>query len=286
MAVPKKVRFEVFKRDKFTCQYCGRKAPDVVLECEHIEPRAEGGSDDIINLVTSCQGCNRGKGPVPLDDDAAVEKARHQLEELQERREQLEMMVAWKRGLVDLEDTAVNEATAFWEELSGYGLTEVGKKTVRKLITRYGMGETLESMRIAASTYLRYDGGDVRSKSVEHALDKLGGICYNREKWRKDPLQKAVDLGRYHFVRAYRRECSPHPPDWALYDFWSSYGDPHLREHPTNNPEGAACDLADWLAESCKALYYAGDHGSYRSALEILGDMIDSQGITGLQEAS
>lgn len=29
--VSNELRFEVFKRDKFTCQYCGRKAPDVVL---------------------------------------------------------------------------------------------------------------------------------------------------------------------------------------------------------------------------------------------------------------
>ena len=29
-AVSKKLRFEVFKRDSFTCQYCGRKAPDII----------------------------------------------------------------------------------------------------------------------------------------------------------------------------------------------------------------------------------------------------------------
>lgn len=31
-SISKKLRFEVFKRDGFTCQYCGRMAPDVVLE--------------------------------------------------------------------------------------------------------------------------------------------------------------------------------------------------------------------------------------------------------------
>ena len=61
-AIPKKVRFEVFKRDKFTCTYCGRKAPDVVLEVDHIIPVAEGGKNDIMNLTTSCRDCNRGKG--------------------------------------------------------------------------------------------------------------------------------------------------------------------------------------------------------------------------------
>lgn len=32
--IPRSIRFEVFKRDMFTCQYCGRKAPDVILEVD------------------------------------------------------------------------------------------------------------------------------------------------------------------------------------------------------------------------------------------------------------
>jgi 5-methylcytosine-specific restriction endonuclease McrA len=40
----------------------------VVLEVDHVVPRAEGGSDDTMNLVTSCFDCNRGKGAVPLTD--------------------------------------------------------------------------------------------------------------------------------------------------------------------------------------------------------------------------
>lgn len=61
-----RTRFEVFKRDDFTCQYCGRRSPDVVLEVDHIVPRANGGSDDPINLRTSCWECNHGKSDVPL----------------------------------------------------------------------------------------------------------------------------------------------------------------------------------------------------------------------------
>ena len=61
MAVSKSVRFEVFARDGFCCQYCGRRPPDVVLEADHIHPRAKGGGDEKINLITSCYDCNRGK---------------------------------------------------------------------------------------------------------------------------------------------------------------------------------------------------------------------------------
>jgi len=66
MAISKKTRFEIFKRDGFACQYCGKKPPDTLLECDHIQPLFEGGSDDYSNLITSCFECNRGKSCLPL----------------------------------------------------------------------------------------------------------------------------------------------------------------------------------------------------------------------------
>ena len=45
--ISKKTRFEIFKRDSFTCQYCGRKAPDVLLVIDHIEPVSKGGTNDL-----------------------------------------------------------------------------------------------------------------------------------------------------------------------------------------------------------------------------------------------
>ena len=68
MAISKKLRFEVFKRDNFTCQYCGKKSPEVVLETDHIIPLNKGGGDNIENLITSCFDCNRGKGKILLED--------------------------------------------------------------------------------------------------------------------------------------------------------------------------------------------------------------------------
>jgi hypothetical protein len=62
-----RTRFEVFKRDEFTCQYCGRKAPDVALHIDHIVAVANGGTDDAMNLLTACSDCNLGKSAVPLD---------------------------------------------------------------------------------------------------------------------------------------------------------------------------------------------------------------------------
>src|SRR5947207_50583 len=98
-SISKKIRFEVFKRDSFTCQYCGDKAPDAILCVDHIKPVATGGSDDLLNLVTACQSCNQGKGARPLSDNTAVEKSRHQAELMQERHEQIEMISEWHAAL-------------------------------------------------------------------------------------------------------------------------------------------------------------------------------------------
>lgn len=73
-SLSKKIRFEVFKRDNFTCRYCGKSAPDVVLEVDHIIPVSKGGTDDICNLATSCLDCNRGKGAKKLSDNSTVKK--------------------------------------------------------------------------------------------------------------------------------------------------------------------------------------------------------------------
>ncbi len=56
-----KLRFEILKRDKYTCQYCGRKSPEVELEVDHIEPYSKTKDNSPGNLITSCKDCNRGK---------------------------------------------------------------------------------------------------------------------------------------------------------------------------------------------------------------------------------
>lgn len=61
MAVSKRLRFEVLRRDNHACRYCGRAAPDVKLTVDHVVPVTLGGSDDPSNLVTACSDCNSGK---------------------------------------------------------------------------------------------------------------------------------------------------------------------------------------------------------------------------------
>ena len=62
MSISSSTRFKVFERDGFTCRYCGRSVPDVVLELDHIHPKSQGGADTEANFAAACQDCNRGKG--------------------------------------------------------------------------------------------------------------------------------------------------------------------------------------------------------------------------------
>lgn len=83
MAVSKRTRYEVLRRDDFTCRYCRSK--DNELHVDHVTPVSLGGSDKPDNLVAACKECNIGKassGPDAamlnhLDEQTiAYEKAR------------------------------------------------------------------------------------------------------------------------------------------------------------------------------------------------------------------
>jgi hypothetical protein len=161
----KKIRFEVFKRDSFTCQYCGTKAPDVILEVDHIKPVKEGGNSDLMNLITSCFNCNRGKGKREIKDNSIIEKQRKQIEELNLKRQQLEMMLEWRNGLSDINAMMYNNAivhfNSFYESDS---LTENGEKELSKLVRKYGLNDTL----------------NVIDEIFEKYPDKEATYCFNK----------------------------------------------------------------------------------------------------------
>ena len=61
MSVSKRLRFKILERDQFACRYCGRMAPAVELQVDHIHPVSKGGADTMDNLVASCAACNQSK---------------------------------------------------------------------------------------------------------------------------------------------------------------------------------------------------------------------------------
>lgn len=54
-------RRNVFKRDQFTCQYCGRRPGSEELTIDHVVPRSQGGNSSWENCVLACVECNMRK---------------------------------------------------------------------------------------------------------------------------------------------------------------------------------------------------------------------------------
>jgi 5-methylcytosine-specific restriction endonuclease McrA len=57
---------EIFRRDNYTCQYCGQTSARLTVD--HIIPRFRGGQYSWDNLVTACPHCNRHKGGRTLQE--------------------------------------------------------------------------------------------------------------------------------------------------------------------------------------------------------------------------
>lgn len=176
-SIPSKLRFEVFKRDKFICQYCGAKAPDVLLQVDHIHPVAEGGGNDILNLLTSCQSCNGGKGAVPLSDAAALDRQRDILADLETRRQQIEMMVRWRDELQSISEDAVSAIDNRIRAKSKYGLSEDGRADVRRWLKRFTVADLMHASDEAMDVYLRWQGDEPTSESWGIAFSKIPGVA-------------------------------------------------------------------------------------------------------------
>lgn len=210
--IKKSVRFEVFKRDSFKCQYCGKAAPEVVLHVDHIKPVADGGGNDIMNLITACADCNLGKGARRLDDTSAVQKQRSQLEELQERREQLDMLIQWRDELDDMKDRVLDLFSERYSDKLKYDLTEAGMKIARQIIREYGITLALEAIDIA-SEKTSFEGS---------RISYVRGICNTLSQQREKPYLKDLfyirgiirnSLWQYKYVQ---REVLPFLEDAYL----------------------------------------------------------------------
>jgi len=68
--VPDDIRYEVYLRDDYTCQYCGSKPDPSDLTIDHLVPLSRGGLDEVVNYVTCCRQCNQRKSDIPLEQFA------------------------------------------------------------------------------------------------------------------------------------------------------------------------------------------------------------------------
>lgn len=191
-SLSKKIRFEVFKRDSFTCQYCGRSAPAVVLQVDHIDPVSAGGGNEILNLLTSCVECNSGKSDRKISDDAVVRRQLDQLTELQCRREQIEMLLEWRKGLESIQEDVEDHVAALFSDKTGYELTRTELNQLSRKIKKLGLVEVLAVIEDCCAYHIKYDGSAVLEESVATTVRAIFGRLVILERSESDPHLRTV----------------------------------------------------------------------------------------------
>ena len=168
-AISAKTRFEVFKRDAFTCQYCGAHPPGVLLHIDHVTAVAAGGSNVIDNLVTACEPCNLGKGARDLKvvPETLAAKAR----QIQEREAQLagyQEILEDKRERIEDELWRVAEIIAPGSSVGG--MKRDWTASIRRFNEKLGVHAVLEAADVARGRY-PYGG--------KQTFLYFCGVCWN-----------------------------------------------------------------------------------------------------------
>lgn len=183
-----KLRFEILKRDKFTCQYCGVTATEKLLHIDHIKPVADGGDNNPLNLTTSCRECNLGKGARPLSDNGFLKSQHKQLAEMEDRRQQLELMRQWRE---ELENHAVSEVDIVADAISArseWAPNDKGRNDLRRLIKKHGIAEVLTAADESFDLYFR----DGTQADWNKAFRKIGLVISMRHQEKEDPNIRKV----------------------------------------------------------------------------------------------
>lgn len=186
--ISKRMRFDVLKRDAFTCQYCGKMPPDTTLHIDHIKPVSKGGKNTLINLVTSCIDCNLGKSDKELSDDSAIKKQQAQLSALAERRSQIEMMVDWRESLLKADELLVESVTALVNKyLEPYDLhtSKSGIDDIRRAVKKHGYQACIDAIESAYVSGNDFDCAWYKSlayigKQNKKSIHYIKGILRNR----------------------------------------------------------------------------------------------------------
>lgn len=147
-ALSKKTRFEIFKRDAFTCQYCGATPPQAILHVDHINPVSKGGGNEASNLITACLACNLGKSATPLESvPMSLEKHASDVAEREAQLRGYESVLRAKRERI--EDQAWDVAEVFMEQFNADTIRKDWLRSIRHFVDVMGVDSSIRAMDIA-----------------------------------------------------------------------------------------------------------------------------------------
>ena len=168
MAVSKRTRFEVLRRDDYTCRYC--RSADNPLTIDHVVPVALGGSDAPSNLVAACKDCNAGKSSAT--PDAALVA---QVDEFDLRwREAMEIAIHGARVEHDERQEWLDYFEYEWSFRYGQPIGELPSDWKQSIRTFVAAGLPMELIDDAIDTTAARD--DIRGDRV---FRYFAGICWN-----------------------------------------------------------------------------------------------------------
>jgi len=171
--ISKKLRFEVFKRDEFVCQYCGSNPPSVILHVDHIISVKDGGSNEIDNLLTACESCNLGKGATPLKEIPS--SLRDRAKEISEREEQLKgynKILLDKAERIESQAWIVVSALENDQQVDSYSRSRL--LSIKKFLELLPVTELVEAAEITIAR--------CGSAERDRAFRYFCGICWNKIK--------------------------------------------------------------------------------------------------------
>ena len=200
--ISKRIRFEVFKRDGFACQYCGKKAPDVLLTVDHVSPVSKNGAHDILNFVTACEDCNSGKGARELDDQSVLSKQMAQLAVLSERREQLKLMVRWRDGLKQIEQDKLELIVQRIDAIQpGWRTNQTGRSRLQVLLVAVPFDLVCAAIDEAARSVVLQEDGRATEASTSALHERVSRIATVMLRDRKNP-----GMGALYYIRGIARK--------------------------------------------------------------------------------
>lgn len=168
-SLSKKTRFEVFKRDGFTCQYCGSTPPKVILHLDHIFPVSKGGDNGQDNLITSCLDCNLGKAATPLNviPQSLSEKAKI----LKEKEAQIKAFYSIMEESRQRIDSEVFKIGGIMGEEFSKSLPTDWHRAIKMFLGKLPFYDVLEAMEISVSA---------KPYSKFQAFKYFCGVCWNK----------------------------------------------------------------------------------------------------------
>lgn len=171
-AIGKSTRWQIFARDGFCCRYCGAQAGEgsTELVIDHVVSVADGGGNEMDNLITACQSCNGGKSSRSIDQIPTAQDVIDRLEAKEARLSvQAELIALCNEHRREIRQGIINmKCAAYDAESIAVAPNEIA--AVTRLIETWGVDVVAEWYDIAAAN----------SVPPKNAIRYIRGIARNQ----------------------------------------------------------------------------------------------------------